>query len=65
MKKKLSPAMQRAMDALPLEYTRWGSSTAASNFPNGVTMATINALYARDLVRIVRDGPFQRKVVKK
>lgn len=62
---KLSPTQQRAMNALPLKYIRWGSSNFGNDFPEGVTMATINRLHNLGLVRIVREGPFARKVIKK
>lgn len=56
---KLSPNMQKALDALPLIYTTWG-------FPKGVTMATIEALRNRGLVKIIREGSHSshKKVVK-
>lgn len=62
---KISPTMQKALDALPIEYTTWGTSRFSGDFPKGVTMATINALQDRGLIVIERTGPFGRKVVKK
>ena len=62
---KISPTMQKALDALPIEYTTWGASRFSGNLPKGVTFATIHALQKRGLVIIERDGPFNRKVVKK
>lgn len=61
---KLTPSQQKAMDALPLRFTRWGSSVMGSNFPKGVTMATINSLHKRKLVVFKMDGAFNRTVIK-
>lgn len=65
--KKLSASMQKALDALPLQYSTWGSQTFSSSFPKGVTMATIRALQKRGLVKIVRTDPKSslHKTVKK
>lgn len=65
MTKKLTPTMQKAMDALPLKYTTWGLQTWSQNFPDGVTMKTINALHARGLVKIIRGASYGDKVVVK
>ena len=62
---KISPTMQKALDALPLRYQTWGTTNFSNDFPKGVTLATIHGLQRRGLVIIERDGPFDRKVVKK
>lgn len=62
---KISPTMQKALDALPLIYSTWGAYRFSGDFPKGVTIATIYALQKRGLVVIERNGPFGRKVVKK
>ncbi len=56
--RKISASMQKALEALPLNYTTWGPTILTSDFPKGVTIATIEALRKRGLVKVVQKGNF-------